>query len=359
MRKNDWPLSLYAGDKALSHIKSCGLSASDIKVVAGAAGGPKWLVLHGLDQFLFGDWLAQANQPIHLIGSSIGAWRYAAYCRSDFQKSFSRFDEIYFSQRYEKVADKEEITEQLDIILDSMFNDNGIDEILQNQHFCLNLFADRGIGLLNYEHPALLASGLLLSAVANVINRRALRYFFKRTLFHHPDNFPPFYQMDDFPTEKVGLNRENLRLAVLASGAIPLVVPGVQQIPGASAGYYRDGGLIDYHMSIPYGVDEGIVLLPHFSKKVIPGWLDKYGPKRLPDRNHMQHVLLLAPSESFIDSLPLSKIPDRRDFKRFAGNDKARIHYWREVTKRSEELAETLQLWITEGSLIDHIHKFD
>jgi len=165
--------------------------------------------------------------------------------------------------------------------------------------------------------------------------------------------------MNDFPTDKVPLNNENLRLAVLASGSIPLIVNGINEIPGAAHGYYRDGGLIDYHMSIPYGVDKGIVLLPHFSKKIIPGWLDKFAGIRKPDSKYLENVLLLAPSESFIESLPLSKIPDRSDFKRFKGNDKARIEYWTEVTRRSEELPKTLHSWMENGSLTDNIRLFD
>jgi len=269
-------LSIFAGDKALSRIKSSGLNASDIKVVAGAAGGPKWLVLHGLDQFFFGQWLTNTDSPIHLIGSSIGAWRYAAYCRTDFKKSFKQFEDVYFSQQYTKKPDKQEITEQLDQILDCIFSDAGVDEILSNKHFKLNLFADRGKGLLNREHPAFLIPGLLLTTACNYFSRQTLELFFRRTLFHHPDSLPPFYHMNDFATDTVALSHENLRLAVLASGAIPLVVNGVNNIPDAKPGYYRDGGLIDYHMSIPYGVDEGIVLLPHFSKTIYPGWLDKF-----------------------------------------------------------------------------------
>jgi len=351
-------LSIFAGDKALSRIKSSGLNASDIKVVAGAAGGPKWLVLHGLDQFFFGQWLTNTDSPIHLIGSSIGAWRYAAYCRTDFKKSFKQFEDVYFSQQYTKKPDKQEITEQLDQILDCIFSDAGVDEILSNKHFKLNLFADRGKGLLNREHPAFLIPGLLLTTACNYFSRQTLELFFRRTLFHHPDSLPPFYHMNDFATDTVALSHENLRLAVLASGAIPLVVNGVNNIPGAKPGYYRDGGLIDYHMSIPYGVDDGIVLLPHFSKTIYPGWLDKFAGSRKPDKSFLENVLMVAPSESFIESLPLSKIPDRSDFKRFVSNDKARIQYWTEVTKRSEELPQVLQQWIEDGNLIEHIQTF-
>ena len=40
----------------------------DVDVVPGASGGPKWLVLAGLDRFLFGDFLQRPRtRPLHLI----------------------------------------------------------------------------------------------------------------------------------------------------------------------------------------------------------------------------------------------------------------------------------------------------
>jgi len=327
--------------------------------VAGAAGGPKWLILHGLDQFIFGDWLAKTEQPIQLIGSSIGAWRYAAYCRDDFQKSFDRFEAAYFNQKYSATADITEITAEISKILDVILIDSGVEEILHNKQFKLNLFADRSRGLVNFEHPAMLIPGLLIAIAFNLLSRKTLNLFFKRTLFHHPQDLPPFFNMDDLPTDKVALNAANLRLAILASGSIPLVVNGIDQIPDAAPGYYRDGGLIDYHMDLPYGIDQGIVLLPHFSKTITPGWLDKFTGWRKPDTKNLEHVLLLAPSQSFIDTLPLAKIPDRTDFKRFVGDDKGRIQYWGEVTKRSTELSDTFQSLLQDGNLVEHIKAFE
>jgi len=351
-------LSLYAGKKALSHIKSSGLPADDINVIAGAAGGPKWLVLHGLDQFIFGDWLNNVNHPVHLIGSSIGAWRYAAYCRKNFHNSFQHFEKLYFTQTYSEKPDRHEITAEIEKILDGILEQGGIEEILENKRFKLNLFADRSRGLMNVEHPMALVPGLLLSTILNLFSRKSLNLFFKRTLFHHSIDLPPFINMNDFPTDKVALTRDNLRPAILASGSIPLIVNGIDNIPGAKPGYYRDGGLMDYHMSLPYGVDDGIVLLPHFSKTIIPGWLDKYAGWRKPEPSFLDNLLLIAPSDSFISSLPLSKIPDRSDFKRFVGNDQARINYWKEVTKRSEELAESFKFMLDDGNLIEHIKPF-
>jgi len=50
-------LKIYAGASAFKHIKTNGLKPEDIKVIAGAAGGPKGLLLGPLDRFIFGHWL--------------------------------------------------------------------------------------------------------------------------------------------------------------------------------------------------------------------------------------------------------------------------------------------------------------
>ncbi|MGV8769482.1 patatin-like phospholipase family protein, partial [Pseudomonas aeruginosa] len=61
----------------------------------------------------------------------------------------------------------------------------------------------------------------------------------------------------------------------------------------------RDGGLLDYHLDLPYE-DRGVVLYPHFTDKVIPGWFDKGLPWRRGDAGRLQDVLLLAPSREYL-----------------------------------------------------------
>ena len=71
-----------------------------------------------------------------------------------------------------------------------------------------------------------------------------------------------------------------------------MVMEGVRDIPGAGPGTC-DGGLLDYHLDLPYSGD-GVVLYPHFTDKVIPGWFDKGLPWRRGDAVRLQDVLLLA-----------------------------------------------------------------
>ena len=65
-------------------IRERGLRAEDVDIIPGASGGAKWLALAGLDRFLFGEFFAaERTRPLHLIGSSIGSWRMAAFAQRD------------------------------------------------------------------------------------------------------------------------------------------------------------------------------------------------------------------------------------------------------------------------------------
>ena len=94
-------LRLYAGPKARQHIEQHGLRPQDVGVIPAAAGGPKGLILGPLDRFLFGDWLPQSTQPVHLVGASIGAWRMATACLNDPRAAFERLERDYIAQHYE------------------------------------------------------------------------------------------------------------------------------------------------------------------------------------------------------------------------------------------------------------------
>ena len=99
-------LTLRAGPAALNRIERDGLTPEGIRLVAGAAGGAKWLVLKELDRFLFERWLPGAPGPLDLVGSSIGAWRFAA----GMLRRTERLYELYLNQRYSANPARAEIT---------------------------------------------------------------------------------------------------------------------------------------------------------------------------------------------------------------------------------------------------------
>jgi len=63
-------IQIHAGKTAFAHLEKHGLQAQDVAVIPAAAGGPKGLILQGIDQWLFGEWLPAAPRERSLIGEA-------------------------------------------------------------------------------------------------------------------------------------------------------------------------------------------------------------------------------------------------------------------------------------------------
>jgi hypothetical protein len=85
----------------MAHIRANGLGPQHISVIPGAAGGPKGLILGPIDRYLFDQWLPRSQQPIDLVGASIGAWRMATACLPDPKAELLALEEAYVRQNYE------------------------------------------------------------------------------------------------------------------------------------------------------------------------------------------------------------------------------------------------------------------
>lgn len=349
MTKN---LAYLAGKNAYRIIKEEGLQADSVKIIAGAAGGPKWLVLNRLDRYLFSGFFANRSKPLHLIGSSIGAWRFSALCQKDPLEAQQRFEEAYIHQHYTSKPSPAEISEESRKILDHFISESGIQQILNHAIYRLAFLAVRCKWPSSSDSKLLLGGGLLLAALSNIIKRSNLKLQFERVLFHGENSSVPYQFDQTLKTRRVPLSVENYKSALISSGSIPLVMEGVQQIPGAPQGTYRDGGLIDYHMDLPYRVEEDeIVLFPHFSDRIVPGWLDKQLKWRKPGRENMNNVLLVAPSKSYTNQLPNQKIPDRNDFWLYKGRDEDRFNDWKTVVNKGELLATEFENDVASGQI--------
>jgi hypothetical protein len=323
-------LKILAGRKALAILREDGLKKESVSVVAGAAGGPKWLVLGGLDRALFSSWLDSSAHPVFLIGSSIGAWRFAAIAQGMGSGAYDRFEEAYLAQRYSAWPTAAQVTRGSWKVLDAYLDRAGAEAVLAHPFFRLSMLTVRCRGIFSREERVSLGPAMLMAGMVNGLSRRGLSLFFSRTLVSDLRTSPPFFLPEGDPVRRVPLTVENMSHALMASGSIPLVMEGVKDLAGAPPGMYRDGGLLDYHLDIPFG-QGGIVLFPHYTNRIIPGWLDKMLPWRKPDPGNMENVVLICPSDDFIARLPLGKIPDRDDFLLFRGNDHERIAYWRKV----------------------------
>jgi hypothetical protein len=353
-------INLWAGKNAYAKIKDSGLKPDDVKVVAGAAGGPKWLILANLDRALFGQWFKDRKNPLFLIGASIGSWRFAAAAQKDPIAAVNRLQDAYINQTYETKPTPADVSGEGEKILDHMLDKDSKSAVLSHPYFRLNIMSVRSKGLTGNDKKSSLIPGLMLTALGNTVSRRFLKLFFERALFYDYRDLPPFYSMNEFPIHRVKLTPANLRPALMASGAIPLVMAGVHDIPGAPAGVYRDGGVIDYHLDIPFINDNsGIVLYPHFTDRIIPGWLDKQLPWRQPKMANMDNVLLLSPSRKFLDRLPHKKIPDRNDFYKFKEQDAERISYWNTAVNLGGDMATEFMECIENGRIKDHVQQIE
>jgi hypothetical protein len=110
--------TIQAGAKAYAIIKDEGIQKERIRCMLGAAGGPKWIILYGLDKALYKSFLQKRKNPVYMIGSSIATWRFAALSLADGLQGIEAFKERYFAQKYSMKPDREEITAETVAILE-------------------------------------------------------------------------------------------------------------------------------------------------------------------------------------------------------------------------------------------------
>ena len=371
-------LQIYAGPIARQHIAEHGLQPRDVGVVPGAAGGPKGLILGPLDRFIFGDWLARADHPVHLVGASIGAWRMATACLNNPVAAFERLERDYIAQHYElqpgqKRPTADVVSEKFGESLSSFYGGR-VAEVLTHPRYKLHIVTSRGRHLLGREHKVATPLGYLGAFLTNGLNRKAMGAWLERVVFSTAGAALPF-ATSDYKTRQVALSEANFHPALQASCSIPFVLRSVRDIPGAPPGAYWDGGITDYHLHLNYNASDliaiksinssasaafdaentsargHIVLYPHFQQAVVPGWLDKRLTWRHKSSHFLDNMVLLAPNPAWIQTLPNGKLPDRTDFTRYGMDLPGRVRAWTAAVSASQQLADEFQAWLDEPTL--------
>ncbi len=332
-------LVFKAGIEAFDQIQRDGFSPEQVGSMAGASGGAKWLVLSQLDRYLLKHVVPQFNSPVHLLGSSIGAWRFACYVQSDPVAAIERFERAYIEQTYSERPDRAEITAKSREILEIVIGEAGAREAVEHPVFRSHIMTVRARHLGASENQWVLGLSLLAAAALNAVSRSTLGWSYERALFTDPREIPPFHELGGFPLQTVPLTEANYGDAVVATGSIPLVLEGVRDIAGAKPGVYRDGGVIDYHHDVLTSEPGKLTLYPHFFPYIVPGWFDKRLNRRA-SADNVRRTLLIAPSDAFVQQLPGAKIPDRTDFTNYSPDDRVRV--WRQVVAACERMADEL-----------------
>ena len=347
-------LQIHAGPRARAHLRERGLRPQDVKVVAGAAGGPKGLVLLPLDEFIFGHWLPKGGHEVDLIGASIGAWRMAAACAPNPVQALQRLGHDYIHERYGHddgaMPGPDVISERFAATLDQHFEAD-LPQVLSHPRWRLQILVSRGRGLLKRPGATQMKLGFAATVLLNAFSRRLLHTGLERVVFHASSDAPAWLQ-DNIPTRSVRLTADNFKHALLASCTIPFWLATVHDIPGAPPGAYWDGGLTDYHVHLPYRqIDDGLALIPHFQPRLVPGWLDKPLRHRHGATPALDNAIVLSPSPQWMAQLPGGKIPDRSDFKRFMHDPAQREHLWRSAWQASRQLADEWAEWLAQPSI--------
>ncbi|HEY1043614.1 MAG TPA: patatin-like phospholipase family protein [Telluria sp.] len=347
-------LNFYAGPRALEQLRANGLRARDVAVIPAAAGGPKGLVFQALDQWMFGEWLPSEARERTLIGSSIGAWRMAAACQRDPVASFKRLGDLYAGQRYTAKPDQSEIDSVCRKML-AEFVTGHEEDILAHPHYRLHLLTNRGRGALAApSHRLHEMKGFAVAALHNLASRERLAPMLERVVMGDTRDSAPWLRerWDVFTTHFAKLTPRNLAAGLLASGTLPLIMPAVRGLEEAPEGAYWDGGIIDYHLALPYSrLGEGeLVLYPHFTSHIVPGWLDKSLPWRRahkgPNRHWLDNVIIAAPSPQFLRTLPRGKLPDRKDFKFYGLDQDERTRQWQKAISQGQQLRDEFAAFV-------------
>ncbi len=339
-------LHIYAGPKALAHLHQNGLAPHHVNVIPAAAGGPKGLILGALDRFLFGEWLPRSQQPIDLVGASIGAWRMATACLNQPVQAFERLEHDYIHQHYEVPAGQkrpsaQQVSDEFGHSLQAFYGGR-VEEVLNHPRYRLHVVTSRGRGLLAREHALLTPLGYAAAFALNAAHRPWMGAMLERVVFSAQAAALPF-ESQDFATQRMTLNQRNFMQALQASCSIPFVLKAIHDIADAPHGAYWDGGITDYHLHLNY---QGLVLYPHFQQAVVPGWLDKALTWRHSASPFLDNTIVLAPNPEWVKTLPNGKLPDRTDFTTYGNDLSARVAVWQKATRASEQLADELAQWL-------------
>ncbi|MDI6777261.1 MAG: hypothetical protein QMD03_08525 [Syntrophales bacterium] len=348
-------IRIKAGKRAYQIIQDGGFNLDHVTTYVGPAVGPRWLIASGFDLTLLQNDVLGQKKPVLLVGSSSGAWRFAAWLQPEPEKSYRALLEAYIALTFKRKDKPATLLQSLSDVVNAYLEDDALPFALANKKYRLAIITSRARHLVASKIKWVQQLGLGICFVLNAINRSFLYGFAERVVFYNGPKPPYFCLRDDFRGQYIPLSEINFKHVVLASGAIPLVVTGVRDIYGAPRGVYRDGGLTDYHLSHNYAAkDDETILFFHHQERLIPGWLDKKLNYRRPAADILENVLMVYPSREFIEKLPGGKIPDRDDFVIFLDDPARRTKNWRQVVKHSAPLGE-LFLELVESKKIKHV----
>ena len=348
---------IRAGKNIIDMIRSEGLRAERIGAFVGPALGPRWTVTAGIDHAFAVSGFLKTRRRITLAGGSAGAWRMTALAQKDPVEALSRFRDVYVGMNFDRKQDPKARTEVIEAAVRKLLPREEAAYLLNHPHYDICIDTARVGGLLASSNTVVSVAGFGAAMGLNALHPRLRRLFLRHVRFCAGSG--------PFPAPAPGgllapLTPDNMHPVLAASGAVPVVVGGVRDIPGAPAGVYCDGGLEQYVLNGSYGRNaDDVTLLVYHGGPIIPTWLDRKAFNLNKRMAPLDNVLAVNPSPEFIRKLPLGKVPDRDDWKRFAENPAERIKIWQTAIDRSMELGESFMELVESGGIKRAVEPLD
>lgn len=330
-------LDIRVGHIARELILKEGLQAQHVDVIPGAAGGPKGIGIQGLDQAIFADFLAQSPKKRLLIGSSIGSWRFASILAWGAKHGTERLAQAYTELSFHKKMTPNDVSQICQDMLCHLVQGQE-QKIVDHPDYHLGVLSVQAQHIFKSDHRIALLASMLGIVGTTAIARKHSKWFMQRVISQPHSEYCFQLSEDDFKTHYQTLTKDNLIDWLMASASIPGVMSAIKDIPNAPKGYYRDGGLIDYHIDLPFN-SQGLVLYPHFTNQIIPGWFDKFF-NRNANPNNQARTVLISPSQAYLDKLPQGRLPDRKDFVQKGLSQTERVKMWQQCIAESHRLGD-------------------
>ena len=345
-------IRVKAGEKAFEVIRDNGFDFDQVRVYAGPAVGPRWLVASGFDLTMIEKGLLGRTFPALLTGASAGAFRLAAWLQPEPEKSYRNLMAAYIGADYRRGDGPRQLCGEMQKVIDSYLDSDALPFALANKRYRLALVTARAMNLAASEIKPIQRLGVGLAFLGNALSASLLRWFYEQVVFYYSPIPPKFCLGKDFRGRTIPLNAANFKAAVLASGAIPLVIAGVRNIFSAPTGVYRDGGLFQYHYNQDYGVKDGeFVLFFHHQEALVPGWLDKKLKYRRTPPSYLENSVMVFPTDEFVSRLPEGKVPERDDVVALMDEPDMRKQRWREAVRLSAGLGEDFLELVESGRI--------
>jgi hypothetical protein len=352
-------LRYRAGSRAVRVLGRDGLRPEAIRAVVGTASGPRWLALAGLDRALMESGFAAAAPGTGrrlLVGASAGAWRALAFASDRPAARHAMLVRAYIGQVFPRNVRPRAVASAYRGMLAEVFPDAAVAAVLAHPTSDVAVHVVRWRGPWPWRSRALQATAMVTASALRRLGVRATRRLVERVLVHaRPESLDV-----PFDGRVVAMTEANVRPAALASGAVPVYVEPVDDVPGAPRGRYADGGLADYHLRQSWAGDGGgLVLLPHFQERVEGEWLDRYANRPPVAAEELADVVQVYPSRDFLAALPGGRLPDREDFFRFVDAPQERIRRWTEAAAVSERLGDEFLRDLASGDLVGRVRAIE